>query len=84
MLKVEGDGDGIETNDLRSSWKLPRSRRGAVIDADSLVTEELLLLRMEDDPISNPPGDFPNMRDEPRLCIRLPMSRDSTCEVLCG
>lgn len=74
-------------NDRRSSGMLDRSNSGDVIEADSLVTEEPLLLRTDPDPISKPVlGDLPNSgRDEDRLLIvPPPISRPSTTCDPCG
>lgn len=74
-------GDGMDMKDRRSSGMLDRSRSGDVMEADSLVTEEPLLLRTDPEPISNPvPGDLPKSgRDEDRLLRVDPrISRPST------
>lgn len=67
MLKDPGEGDGIDINDFLSSWKLPRSRSGAVIDADSLVIELPPSLMTDPGPRSKPEGDFAKNLDDVRL-----------------
>jgi hypothetical protein len=66
-------GDGMDMKERLSSGTLDWSRSGEVIEADSLVTEELLL-STDPEPISNPVlGDLPKSgRDDDRLLIGPP------------
>ena len=64
-MNEPGDGDGSDTNERLSSWKLPRSNSGAVIDADSLVIEDPPSLST--DPGPSNPGDLANIREDDLL-----------------